>query len=553
MLPIARAQIPADILAGLVFAAAAMPEVMGYTEIAGMPVVTGLYTIIIPLALFACFGSSRHMVVGADSATAAVLAAGLVGIATVETPQYVAYASLLALMAGAFLILARIIRLGFLADFLSRTVLVGFLTGVGFQVAVAQIPDILGVSASHGPSGPIGKILSIIPNLAHVNPYTFTLAVAAIGIIVISRRISRRLPGALIAVVLAIFVSYEFNLATKHVSLIGAVPNGLPHLSLPQVDLSLNLLQQLLPIAFSMFIIILAQSSATARAYASRYNEELDENRDLIGLALSNIGAAVSGTFVVNGSPTKTQMVDSAGGRTQLSLLTTVAVVVVVLIFLTGPLAYMPSAVLAAIVFLIGKDLIDVEGMRKIFVQRRSEFWVALITAATVFFVGVEQGIILAMVLSLLDHVRRGYRPKNSLLTLNESGERSVAPIASHTQLLPGLIVYRFTHSMYYANAELFSSEVQELADTASPRLIWFCLDLDAVYDIDFSAAATIRAVHDMLKQRSVTLVFAQVADNVGFQLDRYGITDLIGIDNIFMRVSGVEIAFKMRAKGARS
>ena len=543
ILPISRTQVPVEIVAGLTYAAAAMPEVLGYTKIAGTPIVTGLYTIIIPLALFACLGSSRHLAVGADSATAAVLAAGLVGIATIETPQYVAYAGLLALMAGLFLILARIVKLGFLADFLSRTVLVGFLTGVGLQVAISQIPDILGLSARG--AGPISKLFSLVPELSQANPYTLAIAIAVIAIIVVSRYISKRIPGALIAVVGAITVSFGLNLAAKNVAVVGAVPSGLPHLMFPQVNLSLGIFEQLLPVAFSMFIIIIAQSSATSRAYASRYDEHLDENRDLIGLALANIGAAVSGTFVVNGSPTKTQMVDGAGGRTQLAQLATVVVVVVVLMFLTGPLAYMPSAVLAAIVFLVGVELIDVKGMRRIFIQRRSEFWVALITSATVFFIGVEQGIIFAMVLSLLDHVRRGYRPKNSLITLSESGERIVAPISSHAQLLPGLVVYRFTHSMYYANAEVFSNEVQELAKTATPPLIWFCLALDAVDDIDFSAAETIRAVHDMLKQRNTQLVLAEVADNVGFELDRYGITELVGIENIFRTISGVIMSFK--------
>ena len=547
ILPISRAQVPVEIVAGLTYAAAAMPEVLGYTKIAGTPVVTGLYTIIIPLALFACFGSSRHLAVGADSATAAVLAAGLVGIATVETPQYLAYAGLLALMAAAFLILARIVRLGFLADFLSRTVLVGFLTGVGLQVAISQIPEILGLSARG--VGPIIRLLSVVPELPRANPYTLAVAIPAIVIVVATKYFSKRIPGGLIAVVGAIIASYGLNFAAKNVSVVGTVPSGLPRLTFPEVSLSLSIFEQLLPVAFSMFIIILAQSSATARAYASRYDEQLDENRDLIGLALANIGAAMSGTFVVNGSPTKTQMVDSAGGRSQLAQLATVLAVVAVLIFLTGPLAYMPSAVLAAIVLVVGLELIDVKGMRRIFNQRRSEFWVALITSATVFFVGVEQGIILAMGLSLLDHVRKGYRPKNSLLTINESGERIVAPITSHAQFLPGLIVYRFTHSMYYANAELFSNEIQELVRTAAPTLIWLCLALDAVDDIDFSAAETIRAVHEILKERQIQLVLAEVADNVGLELDRYGITELIGIEYFFRTISGVVTSFKWMTK----
>jgi MFS superfamily sulfate permease-like transporter len=291
-----------------------------------------------------------------------------------------------------------------------------------------------------------------------------------------------------------------------------------------------------------MFIIILTQSSATARTYATRYNEQLDENRDLIGLGLANIGAALSGTFVVNGSPTQSQMVNSAGGRSQLAQLTAAAVVVGVLIFLTGPLAYMPSAVLAAIVLLIARDLIDIRGMRKIFLQRRSEFWVALITSATVFFVGVEQGIILAMFLSLLDHVRGGYRPRNSVISIDESGSLKPFPIASHEQLLPGLIIYRFNHSMYYANADLFS---REISDLGVPPLSWLCLDLDAVDDVDFSAAAAIRAAYDSLKQRGIRLVLAEVSDNVSLELDRYGITELIGIDGFFRTIIGVRVAFK--------
>src|SRR5271166_2176896 len=218
-----------------------------------------------------------------------------------------------------------------------------------------------------------------------------------------------------------------------------------------------------------MFVVILAQSAATSRAYAARYNENFNENIDLVGLGLANIGAGLSGTFVVNGSPTKTQMVDSAGGRTQLSLLVMTVVVLLVLLFLTGPLAYMPEAVLAAIVFLIGIELIDIEGMRKIFVQRRSEFWVALITAVMVIFVGVEQGILLAIVLSLIDHTRRGYRPKNAVLARSETGTWEARPVATKAQALPGLIIYRFTHSMYYANTQQLSAEISEIVSTARP------------------------------------------------------------------------------------
>jgi MFS superfamily sulfate permease-like transporter len=262
-----------------------------------------------------------------------------------------------------------------------------------------------------------------------------------------------------------------------------------------------------------MFVVILTQSAATSRAYASRYTESYSANTDLVGLALANIGAGLSGTFMVNGSPTKTQMVDSAGGRTQLSLLVAALIVLLVLVFLTAPLAYMPEAVLSAIVFLVGIDLIDAKGMRRIYAQRRSEFWVALITALIVVFVGVEQGILLAMVLSLIDHTRRGYRPKNVVLVQGASGVWNAQPVATRTQALPGLLIYRFTHSMYYANAQQLSDEILDLVRHAQPALRWLCIDASAVDDVDYSAAETLRSIFAILRERRVRLIVTQVTD----------------------------------------
>jgi len=550
ILPIIRSRVPLDIIAGFTLAALAIPEVMGYARIAGTPVITGLYTLLVPLALFACLGSSRHLVVGADSATAAVLASGLIGIAAIGSPEYLAYASLLALMTAALLILARLVKLGFLADFLSRTVLVGFLTGVGFQVAIAEISGILGLPGrGDSLNNPIQGLVHDVLQLSQTNLYTLAVSIGVILIILGARRISKKIPGPLIAVIGAVVVSSVFNLSSHGVSVLGSIPSGLPVMGLPRIGLSLGRIEGLFPIAFSMFIIILTQSAATSQAYAARYNEHFDENSDLIGLGVANLGAALSGTFVVNGSPTKTQMVDSAGSSSQLAQLTTVAVVAAVLLFLTGPLAYLPTAVLASVVFLIGKELIDVKGMRQIFVERPAEFWVALITAGVVFFVGVEQGILIAILLSLVAHTRHGYRPQNDVLSMDAGGNRSPVPITTHAQLLPGLMVYRFNHSMYYANTDLFSKEVHELITEAQPPLSWFCLDAIAVDDVDFSAAATLRETCALLKQRGIRFVLLAVEENVRVELDRSGITDLIGKDSFFNRLYDLESAYKAIAK----
>jgi len=541
ILPINRAQIPNELIAALTLAALAIPEVMGYTKIAGVPVILGLYTILIPMALFALFGSSRHLVVGADSAVAAMLAAGLVGLAAVGSDQYVALAAVLAFLVAGFLILARIIGLGFMADFLSRTVLVGFLTGVGIQVAFGEISGMLGLKG--GGHGTLDKVWQDLQQIEQVNVYALVVALSVLLVIVGSKKISRKIPGALIAVIGAIVLSWALGLK-EHVHVLGNIPSGLPHIGLPQVDWSWALIGKLLPTAFAMFVVIMAQSAATSRAYAARYNETFSENTDLIGLGLANIGAGLSGTFVVNGSPTKTQMIDSAGGRSQLSLLFTALIVLLVLLFLTGPLAYMPDAVLSAVVFLIGVDLVDIAGMKRIYQQRRSEFWVALITAAVVVIVGVEQGIILAIVLSLIDHTRRGYRPKNALLVPADSGNWSTHPVASNTEAQPGLAIYRFTHSMYYANAELFSEEITALANNAEPPLRWLCIDASAVDDVDFSAAESLRSLFATLKDKGIRLVVAQVMEDVK-ETSRYHLKELFGEDAFYDSLDDVLKAYQ--------
>ena len=543
VLPIEAARIPAEIVAGITLAAIAIPEVMGYTKIAGTPVVTGLYTILIPMALYAVFGSSRHLVVGADSATAAILAAGLVGMASTGSDEYVALAAVLAFLCALFVLLARVIGLGFMANFLSRTVLVGFLTGVGIQVALGQVAGMLGLAG--GGHGTLGKVWADIRQIEEVNLHSLAIAISVLAVMLGAKRVSKRIPGALIAVVGAIAASWALDLG-RHVHVLGPVPGGLPHIGLPEVDWSLELIEKLAPTAFAMFVVILAQSAATSRAYAARYNERFSENTDLVGLGMANIGACLSGTFTVNGSPTKTQMVDSAGGRTQLSLLVTCLVVLLVLLFLTAPLAYMPDAVLAAVVFIVGIELIDLEGMRRIYAQRRSEFWVALFTTAMVVLVGVEQGILLAIVLSLLEHTRRGYRPKNAVLVQDASGSWKTRPVASRAQAAPGLVVYRFTHSMYYANAQQLSEEMLALAGRGDPPVRWLCIDASAVDDLDYSAAETLRATFGTLRDAGVRLVVCQVLDDLNRE-SRYGLRGLIGEDAFYGTLQDVMDAYARR------
>jgi high affinity sulfate transporter 1 len=545
VLPVSAARLPGELIAGLTLAALAIPEVMGYTQIAGMPVITGLYTLLIPLALYALFASSRHLVVGADSATAAMLAAGLAGMASPGSAGYVALAGLIALMAAALLIAARLVRLGFLADFLSRTVLVGFLTGVGIQVALGQVPGMLGLAGTAA-GNPVQALWQVWREHNQASLPAMGLSLAVLAIIVGARLVSRRIPGALLAVAGAIVASRVLDLAAQGVPVLGPVPGGLPLPALPAVDWSWPLFQRLIPTAFAIFVVIVAQSAATARAYAARYHESFSEDVDLLGLGIANLGAGLTGTFVVNGSPTKTQMVDGAGGRSQLAQLVTVLIVFLVLRYCTAPLAYLPEAALSGVVFLIGLELIDLDGMRRIRAERPWEFRVALGTTVVVVCWGVEPGILFASVLSLLVHTRHGYRPKNVLIT-TEQGHWRTRPVGSGAQMEPGLMVYRFTHSMYYANAQLLAEQVLAMARDAQPPLVWFCIDAAAVDDVDYTAAETLRSLCMLLQQQGIRLVFAVVADDVRDELERSGLARLVGREAWFESVNDVVNAYRNR------
>ncbi len=541
ILPVDRTRVPMDIAAGITLAALGIPEVMGYTSIAGMPVITGLYTILIPIAVFAVLGSSRHLVVGADSATAAIMAAGLAALAPVASPKYVELAGMLAIITGVLLLVARVVKLGFVADFLSRSVLIGFLTGVGIQVAMGQVGGMLGITDSVS-GGTIGKFVETLGDIGDSNATTVYVSLAVIVVILGAKKLDPRIPGALIAVIGAIVVSWHWDLAADGVATLGPVPGGLPAVGIPSVTWTEFL--TLLGTAVGIFVVILAQSAATSRAFAAKYEEPFDENVDLDGLAAANVAAGLTGTFVVNGSPTKTQMVDGAGGRSQLASLTTALIVLVVLLFLTKPLQYMPEAVLSSVVFLIGIELVDHRGMARLWRLRRDEFAIAAITAAVVVAVGVEQAIILAIVLSIVDHLRNSYRPNDTVLVASEAGHLASARVAPGVVTEPGLVVYHFAASLYYANANRFNEEVLTLVGDGAPAVRWLVVDAGTIQDVDYSGGETLKQVAAELGDRGVRLAFADVEEQVRALLDRYGVTEAVGEDAYYPSAGAAIAAF---------
>ena len=456
------------------------------------------------------------------------MAAGLSGLAVVGSAHWVTLAAIVAIVTGVVLIIARLIRLGFLADFLSRSVLIGFLTGVGIQVAFRQVGPMVGVSSPQRNTA--GAVIHTLSHLNEAHAVTVGVSAGVLIVIVGSRFISRRIPGPLLAVVGTIFLSWAINLNTHGVSTLGKVPSGFPGFSVPTS--SWNTVPTLLGTVGAIALVILAQSSATSRAYAERYEEAFDENVDLIGLGAANLAAGLTGSFVVNGSPTKTQIVDSAGGRSQLAQLSTAAIVLVVLLFFTGPLRYLPEAALASVIFLIGIELVDLTGMRGIWKVRRGEFVIAAATVVVVAGVGVKEGVILAVVLSLLDYVRRGYRPSRSVLARNERGHLHSHPVDSASQAAPGLIIYRFAADLFYATTNSFATDVLMLADPIPGG--WLCIDASAIADIDYSGSRTLLTLNDQISKRQVRLVIADLIHPVHVELTRYGILDGLDDDAIY-------------------
>lgn len=540
VLPLNPIHIPMEIVAGLSFAAIAIPQGMGYTKIAGMPVITGVYTLLLPMVAFAIFGSSRHLVVGADSATAAIIASGLATMAVPSSSEYVAYASMIALISAVLLLLAGSLKLGFLADFLSHTALIGFLTGVGIQIMISQISGMIGVSSGH--FGTLASMALLIQNIPLLSVPTFIISACVLLIVVPCRLKYPKIPCMLIAIIAAIAVSWFWNLSSYGIATLGELPSGLPSLSIPSMQLSD--IPSIVSIAVACFMIILAQSIVTSRAYSIKFADTFDENKDLIGLGLANIAAGITGTFVVNGSPTKTEEVRRSGGRTQFTQLVAVAVTVAFLLFFTKPFAYLPTAVLSSIVFFIGMNLIDVRGMLNLYKHRRVEFVVAVATAMSVVLFGVGTGIVVAILLSIGAHLRHSYKPLNLLIVpKNECCTKTVS-VSTNQHAVEGLLIYRFGANLYFANEGHFEEEILDLVKRSYP-IRWFCISATNIGDIDYTSIETMKVIHNQLKMRKITLVMCEVVPPVMDELIKDGLIDIIGKEHVFETVYDVMEAYK--------
>jgi MFS superfamily sulfate permease-like transporter len=392
-------------------------------------------------------------------------------------------------------------------------------------------------------SGTVVKFWDTLKEIPQTSLTTLAVSLGVIVTLIVFERWIKAIPGGLVAVVGSIAISAAFDLASHGVSTLGPVPSGLPSFGLPS-GVGWSDVGPLLATCVSMFLVILAQSAATSRAYAVKYKDRFVENNDLVGLGLANIAAGLTSTFVVNGSPTKTEMADEAKSKTQVAMLTMAVTVAIVLLFLTKPLQYMPNAVLSAVVFVIGVKLVDILHMRQVQRLRTDEFVIAAVTALVVVCVGVEQGIILAIVLSLLDHVRRHYSPHDAVIVRNARGDEVEQPVSSGARLEPGLLVYRFGVGLFYANASRFTEEVMALVDVPEPPR-WFVLQADAVDDVDFTGGETLVEAAQQLASRGIVFAVADPQESVLPELDKFGLTAAIGSGRIFGSLDEAIAAFR--------
>ena len=461
---------PNEISAGITLAALIIPLNIGYAQVAGLPPVFGLYAGIIPLAIFALFTGSRHLVGSPDAASSAIVGAVLIGFAPTGDPLRVQYALALALMCGLLFFVFWLFRLAFLANFLSRAVLIGFITGLGIEVLTNQVRKILGAAHVEGSgleaiaqqlhgamatsvdtTGYFVELIALFESIPHANLYSVAIGLGAFVILRLMKGYLPKVPAALVALILMTVIVAVFGLDQKGVGVLGTMPSGLPSLTLPNLPLADYL--RLLPGAMAVVAITLCEGLLLVRNCSRKHNTKADGNQVLFAYGMANIAGGFTGSLVMGNSASRTAAMDNAGSRTQLSSLVAAVTVALVMVFFTKALAYLPTAALAGVVANAVLNLIEVKELRELWHMRRSEFWVALVCLLSVLVFGPLQAVIIAFLFATIDLLRRASRPGTWVLQEAPDGSHFIPEETDHAPDTSGIIIYRFGAPLYFANA----------------------------------------------------------------------------------------------------
>ncbi|EIU7148704.1 TPA: SulP family inorganic anion transporter [Pseudomonas aeruginosa] len=502
-----RAWFRPDVQAGLSVAAIQIPTAIAYAQIAGFPPQVGLYACILPMLIYALIGSSRQLMVGPDAATAAMVAAAITPLAAGDPQRLVDLSMIVAIMVGLFSIVAGLARAGFIASFLSRPILVGYLNGIGLSLLVGQLGKLFGYEAAT--SGFVAGILALLGNLLHIHWPTLILGSLSLLLMVLLPRRFPQLPGALCGVLLASLAAALLGLDRYGVELLGEVPAGLPQLSWPQT--SLEELKSLLRDATGITVVSFCSAMLTARSFAARHGYSINANHEFVALGLANIGAGVSQGFAISGADSRTAVNDMVGGKTQLVGVVAALVIAATLLLLNKPLGWVPMPALGAVLLLAGWGLIDVQALKGFWKLSRFEFSLCLLTTVGVLSVGVLPGIFVAVSIAVLRLLYYTYRPSDAVLGWMHGIDGQVE-LAKYPQAttLPGLVIYRFDAPLLFFNADYFKQRVLAVVD-GSERPNAVLLNAEAMTNLDISGLATLHEVQQILKAQGVHLSLARV------------------------------------------
>jgi high affinity sulfate transporter 1 len=538
-----------DVVAGLVLTALLVPQGMAYAQLAGLPAITGLYTSVLCLIAYALFGPSRVLVLGPDSSLGPMIAATILPIigSNGSPERAIALASMLALIVGVIMITAGILKLGFVADLLSKPTQIGYMNGLALTILIGQLPKLLGFSVDA--SGLINETRAFVDGLASGNAVG---AAAAIGLVSLAlilalARWLPRIPGVLAAVVLAIAATAAFDLGQHGVSLVGTLPQGFPPLTVPNPISDLPLL---VAGAMGIALVALTDTISTASSFAARTGQELDGNGEMIGIGAANVAAGFFQGFPVSTSGSRTAVAEQTGAKTQLTGLIGAAAIILMLVVAPGLLRNLPQPTLAAIVIAASLSLADVAGTIRLWHQRRAEFVLSITAFLGVALLGVLGGIAVAVALSILNVFRRAWWPYQTTLGRIPGTpghpDRQLHPDA---QQLPGLVIFRFDAPLFFANTRTFRQQIRRLA-AAEPRPRWIVIAAEPITDVDTTAADMLADLDEELNAAGTNIVFAELKHLVRAKLERYELIGPLNPAHFFPTIDAAVEAFR-RETGA--
>ncbi len=531
-----------DLVAGLVLTAILVPAGMGYAEASGLPAITGLYATIVPLLAYAIFGPSRIMVLGPDSGLAALVGAAVIASSAGDPERAVALGSLLAILTGLLCVAGGLLKAGFLADLLSKPVRVGYMNGIALTVLVTQLPKLLGFSVKA--TGAFDGALGVVHGVADGQTKLLALGLgsACLALILGLRAVSAKIPGILIAVVLATIVVTVFHLGGE-LAVVGAVPRGMPLPSLPAVHLAD--VGQMFVAAVGIALVSFADTSVLSRTFAARHGYRVDPNRELIGLGLANLAGGFFRGFPVSSSSSRTPVAESAGSKTQLTGVVGALAIAGLLLAAPWLLENLPTTALAAVVITAALRLFDLRSLRVFYRVRRSDFVLSMVGFVAVAALGVIPGIAVTVGVSILDFVRRAWRPHDAILG-RANGVKGYHDLQRYpgAKQVPGLVLYRWDAPLFFANADLFRARILDAVDDSATPVKWVVVAAEPITDVDTTAAEMIEELDKELATRKVELAFAELKDPVKDRLQRYGLQKRIGHEFFFPTVGAAVKTF---------